>query len=55
MVGHRAAGRCGGGAVMGYKNLMGIAVKGSQKVRVKHPEKPKAAIKDAMCIIKRAR
>ena len=31
---HRALGRCGFGAVMGSKNLKGIAVKGSQKIRV---------------------
>ncbi len=51
MVGHRAAGRCGAGAVMGSKNLIGIAVKGSQQAQVAHPQKLKAAIKDAMRII----
>jgi aldehyde:ferredoxin oxidoreductase len=48
---HRAAGRCGAGAVMGSKNLMGIAVKGSHQAKVAHPEKMKTAIKNAMNII----
>jgi aldehyde:ferredoxin oxidoreductase len=52
MVEHRAAGRCGGGAVMGSKNLMGIAVKGSQQAKIAHPQKLEAAIKDAMRIIR---
>jgi len=34
----RAAGRCGLGAVMGSKNLKAIAVYGTQKVGVFHPE-----------------
>ncbi len=37
----RAAGRCGVGAVMGSKNLMGIAVKGSKEVSAAQPEKLK--------------
>jgi aldehyde:ferredoxin oxidoreductase len=52
MVGHRAAGRCGAGAVMGSKNLMGIAVKGSHQAKVADPEKMKTAIKNAMNIIR---
>ena len=44
----RAAGRCGVGAVMGSKNLIGIAVKGSKEVRVAQPEKLKEVIKKAM-------
>jgi len=44
----RAAGRCGVGAVMGSKNLMGIAVKGSKEVSVVQPEKLKEAIRQAM-------
>ncbi|MFC2141668.1 aldehyde ferredoxin oxidoreductase family protein [Acidobacteriota bacterium] len=44
----RAAGRCGVGAVMGSKNLMGIAVKGSKEVSVAQPEKLKELIKKAM-------
>lgn len=34
----RAAGRTGLGAVLGSKNLKAIAVRGSQPVRVKHPQ-----------------
>ena len=44
----RAAGRCGVGAVMGSKNLIGIAVKGSKEVRVAQPEKLKEVIRKAM-------
>lgn len=44
----RAAGRCGLGAVMGSKNLIGIAVKGSKEVSVAQPEKLKEAIRKAM-------
>ncbi len=32
MNGHRAAGRCGGGAVMGSKNLLAVAVRGNESV-----------------------
>jgi aldehyde:ferredoxin oxidoreductase len=52
MLEHRAAGRCGAGAVMGSKNLMGIAVKGSHQAKVADPEKMKTAIKNAMNIIR---
>ncbi len=52
MVGHRAAGRCGGGAVMGSKNLLGIAVKGSCQAPVADPDKLKTAIKNAMDVIR---
>jgi aldehyde:ferredoxin oxidoreductase len=52
MVGHRAAGRCGGGAVMGSKNLLGIAVRGSSQAPVADPEKMKTAIKNAMGVIR---
>jgi aldehyde:ferredoxin oxidoreductase len=48
MVEHRAAGRCGGGAVMGSKSLLGIAVKGSCKPTFADPDRMKAAIKAAM-------
>jgi aldehyde:ferredoxin oxidoreductase len=34
----RAAARCGGGAVMGSKNLKAIAVKGSKKIRLADPQ-----------------
>jgi len=36
---HRAAGRCGLGAVMGSKNLKAIAAKGTKKVQIANPEK----------------
>ncbi len=36
---HRAAGRAGVGAVMGFKKLKAIAVRGSKTVRVADPEK----------------
>jgi aldehyde:ferredoxin oxidoreductase len=52
MLEHRAAGRCGAGAVMGSKNLLGIAVKGSQQAKVADPEKMKTAIKNAVNIIR---
>ena len=35
---HRAAGRCGMGAVMGSKKLKAVAVKGSGKMRIADPE-----------------
>jgi aldehyde:ferredoxin oxidoreductase len=34
---HRAAGRCGGGAVMGYKKLKAIAVQGKKPVKIANP------------------
>jgi len=34
---HRAAGRCGGGAVMGSKKLKAIAVRGKKPVRIANP------------------
>lgn len=52
MAGHRAAGRCGAGAVLGSKNLLGIAVRGSQRAPVADPEKMKAAVKAAMKIVR---
>ncbi|MFQ6618941.1 MAG: aldehyde ferredoxin oxidoreductase family protein, partial [Fidelibacterota bacterium] len=48
----RAAGRCGVGTVMGSKNLMGIAVKGSKEVKVSQPEKLKEAIRKAMKVVR---
>ncbi len=39
MVGGRAFGRCGAGAVMGSKNLLGIAVKGSGDIPVARPDR----------------
>ncbi len=35
---HRAAGRSGGGAVMGSKNLKAIAVRGTKGIRIANPE-----------------
>ena len=46
MCGGRAAGRCGGGAVMGSKNLMAIAVKGTGKIPVANPEEFSAICKE---------
>lgn len=43
--GPRAAGRCGMGAVMGSKNLKGIAVKGSKKVEVADPQRLREYLK----------
>jgi aldehyde:ferredoxin oxidoreductase len=48
----RAAGRCGVGAVMGSKNLIGIAVKGSKEISVAQPEKLKEAIRKAMKVVR---
>lgn len=43
----RAAGRGGGGAVMGSKNLKAIALRGTNKVRIADPEAFKNAVKQA--------
>jgi aldehyde:ferredoxin oxidoreductase len=43
MVGGRAFGRCGTGAVMGAKNLLAIAVKGTRSIPVAEPERFRAA------------
>jgi len=48
----RMAGRCGGGAVMGSKNLKAIVVCGTQKVSVNQPEKLKSYIKEMLPHIK---
>ncbi|MBA7498151.1 hypothetical protein ES704_00886 [subsurface metagenome] len=48
----RVAGRCGGGAVMGSKNLKAIVVYGTQKNLVNQPEKLKKYIKDMLPHIK---
>jgi aldehyde:ferredoxin oxidoreductase len=37
-VGNRAFGRCGAGAVMGSKNLLSIAVKGSGEIPIANPD-----------------
>ncbi|MBU2509862.1 aldehyde ferredoxin oxidoreductase family protein [bacterium] len=43
----RAAGRAGGGAVMGSKNLKAIAVKGTRKAPIRDPEAFMIAVKQA--------
>jgi aldehyde:ferredoxin oxidoreductase len=52
MFGDRAAGRCGGGAVMGSKNLLGIAVSGSRRLEPADPEAMKAAMQSARATLK---
>jgi len=52
MFGGRAAGRGGAGAVMGSKNLLAIAVKGSGKVDPQDPEKYSLALQAARQVIK---
>jgi len=49
---HRAAGRCGAGAVMGSKNLIGVAVKGSHKTPIAQPEKLTEEIKICLKILR---
>lgn len=46
MIGSRAFGRCGAGAVMGAKNLLAIAVKGSKEITVAKPDEFLLACKD---------
>jgi len=46
MVGARAFGRCGAGAVMGSKNLLAIAVKGNGKIPVADVNRFKTAVKE---------
>jgi aldehyde:ferredoxin oxidoreductase len=48
----RAAGRGGAGAVMGSKNLIGIAVKGSHQTLIAHPEKLTEEIKTCLKILR---
>ena len=45
MVGGRAFGRCGAGAVMGSKNLLAIAVRGKGQIPVAEPDRFQAAAK----------
>jgi len=49
----RAAGRCGGGAVWGAKNLIAIAIKGTKKVTAADPERLKKFLKDTHDEIKK--
>lgn len=51
MFGERTAGRCGAGAVMGSKNLLGIAVKGSNKIPAARPSEFFEAVKKSLKII----
>jgi len=48
----RAAGRCGGGAVMGSKNLVAVAVKGSGKIEAENPDDYNIALKEVRNIVK---
>jgi aldehyde:ferredoxin oxidoreductase len=52
MSGDRAAGRCGGGAVWGAKNLIAVAVKGSRKVEAAQPDRLKKILHEAFNEIK---
>jgi aldehyde:ferredoxin oxidoreductase len=49
---HRQAGRGGGGAVMGAKNLKAIVVRGTGRVLTAHPEAFKATIKATLGTMK---
>ncbi len=48
----RAAGRCGGGAVWGSKNLIAVAVRGKNKVEAAEPERLKTILRSAFDEIK---
>jgi len=50
----RAAGRCGAGAVMGSKNLIAIAVKGSNKIEPEKPDDYNIALKEIRNILKKS-
>lgn len=52
MYGGRAAGRTGAGAVMGSKNLLGIAVKGTKKAVSANPDTAKKTIRNMLKVIK---
>jgi aldehyde:ferredoxin oxidoreductase len=52
MFGGRAAGRCGGGAVMGSKNLVAIAIKGSGKIEPENPDDYNIALKEVRNVVK---
>ena len=52
MYGHRAAGRTGAGAVMGSKNLLGIAVSGTKKPELGDADTAKRTISEAFKVIK---
>lgn len=44
--GERAAGRAGLGAVMGFKNLKAVAIKGTKRVKIHNKDKTKVIYKD---------
>ena len=48
----RVAGRCGGGALMGSKNLKAVVVYGTQRISINQPEKLKDYIKETLPHIK---
>jgi len=48
----RAAGRCGAGAVMGSKNLIAIALKGSGKIEPENPDGYNIALKEIRDVVK---
>jgi len=48
----RAAGRCGGGAVWGSKNLIAVAVRGNHKVEAAEPERLRNILRSAFTEIK---
>jgi len=48
----RAAGRCGAGAVMGSKNLIAIAVKGSGEIEPESPDDYNIALKEVRNVVK---
>lgn len=50
--GDRAAGRCGVGAVMGSKNLLAIAVSGSDKIEAADPQALQQALRDAHLVVR---
>ncbi|NLY11321.1 MAG: aldehyde ferredoxin oxidoreductase family protein [Firmicutes bacterium] len=52
MFGGRSAGRCGAGAVMGSKNLIAIAVKGTKNVEIADPEALRSVVRETMAIIR---
>jgi aldehyde:ferredoxin oxidoreductase len=49
----RAAGRCGGGAVWGSKNLIAISAQGNNRIEAAHPERYKKFLKSSHDEIKR--
>jgi len=49
---HRQAGRCGGGAVMGSKNLKAIAVRGTRRLTVAEPERFLSAVRTSRELIR---